>query len=150
MNPDMRAEPAATEASLENEHQATPRNRALILVVERDPHIKMLERYFLENAGFRVEFVGDGEQGLERARALRPHIVIAEILLPRLDGLSVCRRLKSDPATRDIAVLLFSILSAADRARDAGADAFLRKPLDDAVLLRTVEQLLARSVEVGA
>ena len=121
--------------------------RALILVVERDPHIKALERYFLEKAGFRVEFVDDGERGLELSRAMHPHIVISEILLPRRDGLSVCRTLKTDPATSDIAVLLFSILSAADRARDAGADAFLRKPLDDRVLIHTVEQLLARPEE---
>ncbi len=132
---------------MEDQHHAATQDRALILVVERDPHIKMLECYFLEKAGFRVEFVSDGERGVELARALRPHIVIAEILLPRLDGLSVCRILKSDPATRDIPVLLFSVLSAADRAREVCADAFLRKPLDDAALIRTVEQLLSRRDE---
>ncbi len=132
---------------MEDHHEAGARDGALILVVERDPHMKMLERYFLEKAGFRVELVEDGERGLELARRLLPHIVVSEILLPRLDGLSVCRRLKGDPATRDIRVLLFSILSAADRADDAGADAFLRKPLDDAALISTVEQLLAKRAE---
>lgn len=121
-------------------------NRALVLVVERDPHIKMLERYFLEQAGYRVEFASDGEQGLKVAQTLRPRIVIAEILLPRLDGLCICRRLKSDPATRDIVVLLFSILAAGDRARAAGADAFLQKPLDDRALVGTVERLLTCSL----
>ncbi len=132
---------------MEDHRRARAREQALILVVERDPHMKVLERYFLENAGYRVEFVDDGERGLELARRLLPHIVVSEILLPRLDGLSVCRRLKEDLATRDIPVLLFSILSAADRADDAGADAFLRKPLDDAALISTVEQLLAKRAE---
>lgn len=119
-----------------------PAERVLILVVERDPHIKKLERFFLEQAGYRVEFADDGVHGLERARVLLPRILVTEILLPRLDGLKVCRALKSDPATKDIVVLVFSILAAEDRALEAGADAFLRKPLDDARLVDTVTTLL--------
>jgi CheY-like chemotaxis protein len=127
-----------------------PTAKALILVVERDPHIKKLERFFLEQAGYRIEFADDGLQGLERARALKPRILITEIMLPRLDGLRVCRALKSDPATKGIAVLVFSILSAADRALEAGADAFLRKPLDDARLVETVTKLLRATSEERA
>lgn len=119
-----------------------PIDRALILVVERDPHIKKLERFFLEQAGYRVEFVEDGMHGLERARVLIPRVLVTEIMLPRLDGLQVCRALKSDSATKDIRVLVFSILAAEDRALEAGADAFLRKPLDDARLIGTVKRLL--------
>ncbi len=127
-----------------------PRNegsgRALILVADQDPHIERLERYFLENAGFDVEFVQDGETGLARARTDRPAIVITELLLAKKDGLSVCRALKEDPATRDIRVLVFSVLAAEARARQAGADAFLRKPLDDARLIATVQSLLAQRI----
>ena len=122
-------------------------DKVLILVVERDPHIKKLERFFLEQAGYRVEFADDGVQGLERARALMPRIVVTEIMLPRLDGLKVCRSLKSDPATKGIAVLIFSILSAEDRAIEAGADAFLLKPLDDARLIDTALKLLGKTSE---
>jgi len=127
-----------------------PIEKVLILVVERDPHIKKLERFFLEEAGYRVEFADDGLQGLERARALIPRILVTEILLPRLDGLKVCRALKSDPATKDIIVLVFSILFAEDRALEAGADAFLRKPLDDARLVDTVTALLRERSEAGS
>jgi DNA-binding response OmpR family regulator len=125
-------------------------DKALILVVERDPHIKKLERFFLEQAGYRIEFADDGKQGLERARALLPRIVVTEIMLPRLDGLRVCRELKADSATRHIVVLVFSILSAEDRALEAGADAFLRKPLDDAQLVDTVTKLLRGTSEERA
>lgn len=127
-----------------------PIEKVLILVVERDPHIKKLERFFLEEAGYRVEFADDGLQGLERARALIPRILVTEILLPRLDGLKVCRALKSDPATKDIIVLVFSILFAEDRALEAGADAFLRKPLDDARLVDTVTTLLRERSAAGS
>jgi len=117
--------------------------QALILVVERDPHVRALERYFLEQAGFAVEFSADGRMGLERARELRPDIVISEILVPGMDGLSVCRALKSDGGLRGVIVLIFSILAAEQRAIEAGADGFLRKPLDDALLVASVEALLA-------
>jgi DNA-binding response OmpR family regulator len=122
-------------------------DNALILVVERDPHVRKLEHFFLEEAGFTVEFADDGLQGLERARGLKPRIVVTAILLPGLDGLSVCRTIRSDPAMKQTKVLVFSILSAEQRALDAGADAFLKKPLDDARLVETVNALLRRGNE---
>ena len=118
--------------------------KVLLLVVERDPHVKKLEQYFLAQAGFQVEFADDGLEGLERARLLKPRIVVTEIILPGLDGLKVCRALKSDPATREIPVLVFSILAAEDRALEAGADAFLKKPLDDARLVEVVTRLIQK------
>ena len=116
----------------------------LILAVERDPYVRKLEHFFLHRAGYRVEFASDGLQGLERARILRPPVVVTEIMLPRLDGLGVCRALKSDPATKSIAVIVFSAISAEGRALEAGADAFLPKPLDDARLVETVAKLLQK------
>lgn len=116
--------------------------RALILVVERDEHIRALERFFLEQAGFAVQFADDGVSGVELARELRPAVLITEILIPRMDGLSVCRTLKADAATRETIVLVFSILAAEERAREAGADGFLRKPLNDILLVETIEKLL--------
>ncbi|MFL5380956.1 MAG: response regulator [Longimicrobiaceae bacterium] len=120
---------------------------ALILVVERDPHVRELEAFFLKEAGFAVEFADDGAIALERARTLRPHLVITEILVPRLDGLALCRQLKADPETQGIMVLIFSILTASVRAREAGADAFLRKPLAEQRLVDTVRRLVAERDE---
>lgn len=116
--------------------------RALIVVVERDPHVRALEGYFLERAGFTVEFCEDGVTALERVRALRPDIVIAEILVRGLDGLTLCRKVKEAPETRETSVLIFSILLSSDRAAEAGADAFVRKPLEDRALIQSVEGLL--------
>ena len=122
----------------------SPEGRAIILVVERDPHVRELEAYFLEEAGYAVEFTLDGEAALERAQRLRPDIVITEVLVPKLDGLALCRRLKEDPETRGIKVLVFSILAAGTRAREAGADAYLTKPLAQHRLVDTVRELLAQ------
>ena len=123
---------------------------ALILVVERNTVVQRLEKYFLEQAGFSVEFTGDGAAALTRARELHPKIIVSEILVPKLDGLSLCRAIKSDPLTEDILVMIFSHLQADDRATEAGADAFLSKPLDEELLLATVEGLLdSRRQAVG-
>jgi len=125
-------------------------NRVLILVVERNPAVQRLERYFLEHAGYSVEFTNDGLSALERARELKPAILVAEILVPALDGLSLCRAIKGDAATSHILVLIFSHLHAEDRAREAGADAFLIKPLNEELLIETVQKLVSQvSTEKG-
>jgi DNA-binding response OmpR family regulator len=119
-------------------------HRAIILVVERDPHVRDLEAYFLNEAGFGVEFATDGVAALEMARDLRPEIIITEVLVPKLDGLALCRSVKRDPQLAGTVVLIFSILAAEGRAREAGADAFLMKPLAERRLVSTVRELLAR------
>lgn len=126
---------------------------ALVLVADRDPVVRELEAHFLGEAGFAVEFVDDGPGALERALQIQPDIVVTEVLLPKLDGLALCRRLKAEPSLRDVPVVVFSVLAAAERAREAGAAAFLSKPLAERVLLETVRAVLAeraRSAPGGA
>lgn len=112
-----------------------------VLIAEGDRFAMELERELLER-DFAVEFVDDGLAALERARTRRPDLIILEILLSRMDGLQVCRALKSDPATQDIPILIFTSLLARERALQAGADAFLRKPLDPDEFLTTVRRLI--------
>jgi two-component system response regulator MprA len=116
--------------------------RAIILVVERDPHIRELESYFLNEAGFVVDFAADGIAALERAKELLPDIIITEVLVPKLDGLALCRAVKSDPKLQHTVMLVFSILAVQSRATEAGANAFLMKPLAEKRLVDTVRQLL--------
>lgn len=119
-----------------------PENR-VVLIAERDQNVRALQQFFLERAGFAVEFADDGQAALERALAAPPALVVTEILVPRLDGLALCRRLREEPATREVPVIVFSILSAAARAAEAGASAFLRKPLVETVFVGAVQDLLA-------
>lgn len=117
---------------------------ALVLVVERDPNVRELEAFFLNEAGFSVDFADDGEAALALAREKLPSIIVTEIMVPKLDGLALCRRVKEDPALDGTVVLIFSILAAHGRAREAGADAFLMKPLAERRLVQTVRELLER------
>ena len=142
--------PSPEALSLSTSVTSKAESRVLILVVERNPIVQRLERYFLEHAGFEVEFACDGVSALERVRELKPQILVTEILVPKLDGLSLCRILKSEPETREIQVLVFSHLHAEDRAREVMADAFLLKPLNEQLLIETVENLIAlRPQSVG-
>jgi len=118
--------------------------RVLVLVVESDPYTQALEKALL-GTQYSPHFVGDGEQALEAARRLHPRLLIADILVPKIDGLRVCKLLKDDPVTRTIPILIFTELLAEQRAREAGADAFLRKPLDERRFLGEVQRLLDAS-----
>lgn len=117
-------------------------DRRSILIVERDDRVRGFQKFFLERAGFAVEFAGDGEAALERARESPPGVVVTEILVPKIDGLSLCRRLGEDPLTRDVPVVIFSMLAAATRATEAGARAFVRKPLVESVFVAAIQDVL--------
>lgn len=120
---------------------AEKRHRPLVLVAERDPFTRDVLSKTLGDR-FRLEFVDDGQEVLARAAGRQPALIVLEILLPTLDGLEVCRQLKSNAATRHIPVVIFSWLLAGERAEQAGADAFLLKPLQKDLFLATVQRLL--------
>ena len=115
----------------------------VILIAERDRNVRELQRFFLEKAGLVVEFADDGQAALERARLTHPAVVVTEILIPKVDGLTLCRLLREDAITCDVPVIVFSILTAAARAAEAGAKAFLRKPLVESVFVAAVENVIA-------
>jgi len=112
--------------------------RAVILIVERDRSVRELQLFFLNRAGFAVEFVDDGQCALDRVRVDAPAVLITEILIPKIDGLTLCRLVRNDPATDQVPVIVFSILAAAARATEAGAAAFLRKPLVESTFLAAI------------
>jgi CheY-like chemotaxis protein len=114
----------------------------VILIAERDQHVRGLQRHFLDRAGFEVEFADDGLAALELAQASKPALVVTEILIPKIDGLTLCRRIRENPVTRSIPVVVFSILAAEARAIEAGATDFLRKPLIESVFLAVVQNAI--------
>lgn len=112
------------------------------LIVEREGQARELEAHFLRELGLQVELADNGATALEKARQLHPELVLSEILIPKLDGLALCRKLKRERTTKDIPILLISVLSATSRARDAGADGFLLKPLSQGRLAEEVARLV--------
>jgi CheY-like chemotaxis protein len=120
-----------------------------VLVVDDDPVIQKLLQVNFEMEGYIVLTASDGLEGLERARADRPDIIVCDIMMPRMDGLEVTRALKGDPDTAGIPIMLLSAKAQqADVAagQATGADDYVTKPFDPLDLLQRVAGLLdARS-----
>lgn len=117
-------------------------DRRRVLIAERDERVREFQKYFLDKEGMAVEFVSDGETALEAARQSRPDVIVTEILIPKIDGLSLCRKLGDDPLTCSIPVIIFSILAAEGRAGEAGAKAFVRKPLVESVFVGAIRDVM--------
>src|SRR5690606_27554203 len=99
----------------------------------------------LEAQYHSVLLASNGPQALDMAREHRPEIILLDVMMPGMDGYEVCRRLKADPATNHIPVVMVTALSEAeDRVRglDAGAEDFLTKPVDDFLLNSRVNTLM--------
>ena len=118
---------------------------ANVLLVDDDPVILKLLQVNFEMEGYKVSCANDGVEGLEKARAERPDIVLLDIMMPRMDGLEVTKALKGDPETKDIPIILLSAKAQASdiqAGKDMGADDYLTKPFDPLELLERVGELL--------
>jgi len=117
----------------------------LILLVDDEPSIVQLARMYLEREGFRVESVNDGEAALAQVARQRPALVVLDVMLPKLDGFEVCRRLRASQSS--VAILM---LTARDEDIDKilglelGADDYLTKPFNPRELVARVKAILRR------
>jgi CheY-like chemotaxis protein len=103
----------------------------LVLVVDDDPVIRsLIAECLADEPSVRVAVAPDGHRALELVASERPAVVVLDLLMPRLNGLEVVRRLRADPATRDVRILAMSASERGEHALEAGADAFLSKPFD--------------------
>lgn len=123
----------------------------LILLVDDEPNILSLARLYLERDGYRVEAVGDGQAALEAVRRFNPNLIILDLMLPGMDGLEVCRRLRAE---RHPASIL--MLTARDEAIDRvlgleiGADDYLTKPFNPHELTARVRAIFRLAERAAA
>jgi len=124
-----------------------------VLVVDDEDNIIELIRLGLRYEGFQVEVASDGEQGIALAQRIDPDLVILDVMMPGIDGLEVCRRLRGNPTTRDVPILM---LTAKDEVGDrilglqTGADDYLTKPFDFYELLERIKAILRRQSRAKA
>ncbi len=120
--------------------------KGYLLIVEDDPDILNLLQTTLSLSGYRVKTARDGNEALEVVAQEHPKIVVADIMMPRLDGFGLVHRLRINPETRAIPVVFITatFVSAEDRefAHNLGATRFIQKPLDIDEFLETIEELL--------
>ncbi len=123
-------------------------NKPLIVVVEDEQAIQDVVAYNLRREGYEVLLAGDGDEGLALIQSKRPALVILDLMLPGIDGLSICQQLRADAKTRSIPLM---ILSAKEEESDIviglslGADDYLAKPFSPREMLARVKALLRRA-----
>ena len=120
-----------------------------ILIIDDEKEMVQLETMRLEAHGYDVVVSYEGETGLEKARTDKPDLIIVDIMLPKMDGYELCRRLKQDPQCRLIPIIL---VSAVDEKLDThlgkkvGADDYFTKPFEPALLLAKIKELTKKSI----
>ena len=118
-----------------------------ILVIEDDPATLRLVDYSLRQEGYEIITASNGLEGIRKALAKSPDLVILDVMLPGMDGFEICYRLRSEPVTAKLPILMFSAKAQEidkDTGIKVGADDYLTKPSAPADIILHVEKLLAK------
>jgi two-component system, OmpR family, alkaline phosphatase synthesis response regulator PhoP len=118
---------------------------ARVLVADDNPQNADLLAEYLQASEYEVAIASDGEETLSLVKSFKPDVLLLDIMMPRLSGFEVCKRLKSDSASKNLPILMITALdqpSDVERAVDAGTDDFLTKPIHQTELINRVRALM--------
>ncbi|QDU54864.1 response regulator [Aeoliella mucimassa] len=116
----------------------------ILIADDNEPNVELLEAY-LANLDAEIEIAVDGQDTLDKVASFQPQLILLDVMMPKMSGFEVCQKLKSDPATRGIMVLMVTALNELgdiERAVEAGTDDFLSKPVNKLELVKRVENML--------
>jgi len=122
-------------------------NKKKILIVEDEESLLKLESILLISKGFEVKGVSNGRAALEAVAEEQPDLILLDIMLPEIDGFEVCRRIKSEPATRHIPVVMLTAKKSREdmvRGEKVGADWYITKPFKSAMVIETIQRFLSK------
>jgi len=116
----------------------------ILIADDNVPNVELLDAY-LSGRDYEIETAGDGAETLEKVKSFAPDLILLDIMMPKLSGFEVCEKLKADPQTKGIMILMVTALSELgdiERAVNAGCDDFLSKPVNKFELLKRVDNML--------
>jgi twitching motility two-component system response regulator PilG len=116
-----------------------------ILIVEDEDSLLKLESILLTSKGYEVHGVGDGQAALEAVAAIKPDLVLLDIMLPEIDGFEVCRRIKANEESRHIPVVMLTAKKSREdmaRGEQVGADWYITKPFKSAMVIETIQRFI--------
>lgn len=119
----------------------------LVFIVERDPFYRNFIEYCLKKHNYEVEFAFDGISALKRAKIRKPDLFVLDVILPRFDGLTLCRYIREDEEINSTPIIIFTILNVKREALEAGADFFLSKPFDEEEFMAAIFRFLPKESE---
>ena len=126
--------------------QESPRGR--VLVVDDEPDLVRVLEFGLKASGYTVEVASDGQEGLKKAREIKPDVILLDLMLPKLDGYKICRLLKFDDRYKHIPIIILSARTQeGDQALalEMGANRFISKPYEFSEILGLIETLLKQA-----
>jgi two-component system, OmpR family, alkaline phosphatase synthesis response regulator PhoP len=121
-----------------------PEKSRILIADDNEPNVELLEAY-LSALDIEIAVAVDGQDTLSKVASFRPHLILLDIMMPKLSGFEVCKKLKGDPATSGIMILMVTALNELgdiERGVQAGTDDFLSKPVNKAELLIRVDNML--------
>ena len=122
----------------------TESRQRILIADDNQANRELLEAHLLD-LDCELDFAEDGQQTLDKVTEFQPDLILLDVMMPRLSGFEVCKKIKSDPETRRIMILMVTALNELgdiERAVDAGTNDFLSKPVSRVALLKRVENML--------
>lgn len=116
-----------------------------ILVVDDEPYIQRSLSFVLRKEGFQVEVASNGEEGLKKARELKPKVIFLDVMMPKLNGFNTCRAIKSDNELKDSYVILLTAKGQEldkERGIKEGANEFMSKPFSPKEIVAKIRTIL--------
>ena len=118
-----------------------------ILIVEDEESLLKLESILLTSKGYDVRGVANGQEALDAVAEEKPDLILLDIMLPEIDGFEVCQRIKDDPDTKDIPVIMLTAKKSREdmaRGEKVGADWYITKPFKSVMVIETIQRFLAK------
>ena len=141
--PQAQPQEAASEETEAQERERLAASKVLV-VDDNAQNLELLVAY-LDTVGCKVATAVDGVDAMEKTAAFEPDLILLDIMMPRMSGFEACRKLKTDPATRDIPIIMVTALNELgdiERGVECGTDDFITKPVNHLELLTRVKSLL--------
>ena len=135
-----------SEHRMDQDNVPSDATYTVLLAEDNLQHLELLEAYMEELPEVRVVAAHNGQEALAKVQEESPDLVLLDIMMPKISGFEVCKRIKGDPKTRDILVVMVTALSETgdvERAAECGTDDYLSKPVDRHALIELVRSLLS-------
>ncbi len=122
----------------------TQRRSRILIADDNQPNVELLEA-FLAEVDCDIAIAADGRETLDKVESFQPDLILLDVMMPKLSGFEVCQKLKSDPKTKNVMVLMVTALNEPgdiERGVNSGTDDFLSKPVNKVELVKRVENML--------
>jgi CheY-like chemotaxis protein len=125
--------------------KGTAMSRKKILLVDDSSTVIMMEKMMLAGCGYEIVIARDGEEGVAKAASEKPDLILLDVVMPKMDGIEACRRIRAHPLTKDIPIIMVTTRSEANNIETSyknGCNDYVNKPLNNAELLAKVRSFL--------